>query len=101
MSRPLVEILYFEGCPNYAQTPALVERIGAELGIEPQITLVDDPDPETAERLRFLGSPIVRVYSADVEPHATRDTTTSTPAASTAPTPASPASRKRAGSATR
>jgi len=70
MSRPLVEILYFEGCPNYAQTPALVERIGAELGIEPQITLVDVPDPETAERLRFLGSPTVRVNGADVEPHA-------------------------------
>lgn len=67
MSRPLVEILFFEGCPNYAQTPALVERIGAELGIEPEIRLVDVPDLEAAERMRFLGSPTVRVDGVDVE----------------------------------
>lgn len=70
MSRPLVEILYFEGCPNYEETPALVERVAAELGIEPQIRLVEVPDPESAERLRFLGSPTVRVAGVDVEPHA-------------------------------
>ncbi len=70
MKRPLVEILYFEDCPNYAHTPARVERIGAELGIEPDIRLVDVPDPETAQRMCFLGSPTVRVDGVDVEPHA-------------------------------
>jgi hypothetical protein len=70
MSRPLVEILYFDGCPNYAETPALVERIAGELGIDAEIRLVDVPDPEAAERLRFLGSPTVRVGGVEVEPRA-------------------------------
>jgi hypothetical protein len=70
MKKARVEILYFEDCLNYAQTPALVERIAAELGIEPDIRLIDVPDPETAQRMRFLGSPTVRIDGIDVEPHA-------------------------------
>ena len=66
---PLVEILYFDGCPNHEPAIALVERIGRELGIEPQIRLVNVPDQEAAQRLRFLGSPTVRVGGRDVEPH--------------------------------
>jgi hypothetical protein len=54
--RPLVEILYFDGCPNHEPALSLVERIGRELGIEPRIQLVNVPDQETAWRLRFLGS---------------------------------------------
>ncbi len=67
---PLVEILYFDGCPNHEPAIALVERIGRELGIEPQIQLVNVPDQEAAQRLRFLGSPTVRVDGRDVDPHA-------------------------------
>ncbi len=69
-SGPLVEILYFDGCPNYGDVVALVERLAAELGLEPEIRLVNVPDPEAAERLRFLGSPTVRVGGCDVEPGA-------------------------------
>ncbi len=53
---PLVEILYFDGCPNHHPAIALVERVSRELGIEPDIRLVNVPDQETAQRLRFLGS---------------------------------------------
>ena len=67
---PLVEILYFDGCPNHEPAIALVERIGRELGIEPQIQLVNVPDQEAAQRLRFLGSPTIRVAGRDVDPHA-------------------------------
>jgi Alkylmercury lyase len=66
---PLVEILYFDGCPNHEPAVALVERVGHELGIEPQIRLVNVPDQEAAQRLRFLGSPTVRVDGRDVDPH--------------------------------
>lgn len=68
--RPRVEVLYFDGCPNYRETIALVERISRELGLDPAIRLVNVPDPETAERERFLGSPTVRVAGRDVEPGA-------------------------------
>lgn len=70
MSRPQVEILYFEGCPNYEPARALVERLARELDLEPEIELIEVADPEAAVALRFLGSPTVRVEGMDVEPGA-------------------------------
>jgi hypothetical protein len=70
MRRPRVEILYFEGCPNHQPARMLVERLAAQLRIEPEIRLVEVADPDTAVELRFLGSPTVRVDGADVEPGA-------------------------------
>ena len=72
MSRPRVEILYVEGCPNHESTQALVERIAAEVRLPAEIECVHVRDAETASRLRFLGSPTVRVNGADVEPGAER-----------------------------
>jgi len=66
----VVEILYFEGCPNYEQTHALVMELAAELGLKPRIELVNVPDKPSAARRRFLGSPTVRVDGRDVEPGA-------------------------------
>ena len=70
MRRPRVEILYFEGCPNQEPARALVERIAAELTVEPEILLVEVPDSDAAIALKFLGSPTVRVNGRDVEPGA-------------------------------
>ncbi|MEX2210371.1 MAG: hypothetical protein WD689_01210 [Gaiellaceae bacterium] len=67
---PEVEVLYFDGCPNHDPALALVERVAAELGIKPRIRLVNVPDAEAAAKLRFLGSPTVRVGGRDVEPGA-------------------------------
>src|SRR5262245_51895963 len=68
MRRPQIEILYFEGCPNHEPARALVERLAAEMRIEPEIRLVEVADPEAAVELRFLGSPTVRIDGVDVEP---------------------------------
>jgi hypothetical protein len=70
VSGPRVEILYFDSCPNHEPTLALVERVAAELDLQPQIELVNVRDSEEAARLRFLGSPTVRVEGRDVEPGA-------------------------------
>jgi len=70
MRRPLVEILYFEGCPNHEPARALVQRIAAELRVEPQIDLLKVVDADAATEQRFLGSPTVRVNGRDVEPGA-------------------------------
>jgi hypothetical protein len=67
---PRVELLYFDSCPNHVETRALVERVAAELEIELDFELVEVPDTEAAARLRFLGSPTVRVAGRDVEPGA-------------------------------
>jgi hypothetical protein len=70
MRRPRVEIFYFEGCENHEGTRALVERVAAELKVEPEIALVQVADAEAAVQRRFLGSPTVRVDGRDVEPGA-------------------------------
>jgi hypothetical protein len=70
MSRPRVEILYFGGCPHQAPTRQLVAEIARELELEPDIELVEVNDDEAAQRMRFLGSPTVRINGRDVEPGA-------------------------------
>jgi hypothetical protein len=70
MRQPRVEILYFEDCPNHEAARALVERVAAELRVEPEIDLVDVTDADAAAKLRFLGSPTVRVDGRDIEPGA-------------------------------
>ena len=70
MRRPRVEILYFDGCPNHEPARALVEHVASELGLQTEIELVEVADAGTATRLRFLGSPSVRVDGHDVEPGA-------------------------------
>lgn len=70
MRQPRVEILYFEGCPNHRAARALVEGIAADLHVEPEIDAIEVPDAESAQELRFLGSPTVRVNGHDVEPGA-------------------------------
>jgi hypothetical protein len=66
--RPKVEVLYFDGCPNHVPALALIERVAAELGLEPELRLVKVADQEAAERLRFLGSRTIRVGGRDVDP---------------------------------
>ena len=68
--RPLVEILSFAGCPNHHGALELVERVSGEVGLDPEIRVLDVPDQEAAERLRSLGSPTIRVGGRDVDPRA-------------------------------
>jgi hypothetical protein len=65
-----VDLLFFDGCPNWQQTRALVERLSSDLHIDVDLRLVEVLDHEAAVSLRFLGSPTVRVNGADVEPGA-------------------------------
>ena len=68
--RPLVEVLYFDGCPNHLRAQALVERVSAEVGVSVELKLVKVADPATAARERFLGSPSIRIDGRDIEPGA-------------------------------
>lgn len=75
MRSPIVEVLYFEGCPNHHEARERVEVIAADEGLEPELRQVEVTSAEEAERLRFLGSPTIRVDGCDVEPRAgERDT---------------------------
>jgi hypothetical protein len=69
-----VQLLYFPDCPNYQPTRELIEQTGSELGIELDLELIAIGGEESAHRLRFLGSPTVRVDGDDIEADA-RDRT--------------------------
>jgi hypothetical protein len=67
-----VELLYFDGCPNYRRLLPRLRDLGAAAGAEVQLRRV--ASVEAAERECFLGSPTVRVDGVDVDPAAvTRD----------------------------
>jgi hypothetical protein len=63
-----VSILYFEGCPNHVPAMEMVQQVLTRERIEAQIVPLDVPDVETAKKLRFLGSPSIRVNGVDIEP---------------------------------
>ncbi len=63
-----VEVLYFEGCPNFAPVMEMVRRILEREKIQAEIRAVEVADEKTADSLRFLGSPSVRVDGVDIEP---------------------------------
>jgi hypothetical protein len=65
-----IELLYFEGCPSYAELlPRLRELLASE-GIHDEVELRRVETPEDAARERFLGSPTVRIDGEDVDPTA-------------------------------
>ena len=66
----MIEILYFDGCPNHEPTLELVRDVVAELGLEDEIRQERIGTPEKARERRFLGSPSVRVNGNDIEPEA-------------------------------
>jgi hypothetical protein len=66
----IVDVLYFEGCPNHAPARDLVESVLSEHGMTAEIRDVEVADAADARRKRFLGSPSVRVDGVDVDPSA-------------------------------
>ena len=62
-----VEVLYFEGCPNHEPAVERVKEVLRAEGIVDKVKEVEVPDAQTAERLRFLGSPTIRVNGVDVD----------------------------------
>lgn len=63
-----VQLLYFEGCPNYQELLLTLRELLATDRIEEEVELRQVDTPEEAEREGFLGSPTIRVNGADVDP---------------------------------
>ena len=63
-----VELLYFDGCPSYTVTEARLQYVLAERGLDTGIDLVRVETEEEAHRLRFPGSPTIRVDGRDLFP---------------------------------
>ena len=63
-----IEFLWFDGCPNHQDARALLSEMLAERGIEARIEDINVADVETGERVKFPGSPTIRIDGVDVEP---------------------------------
>lgn len=62
-----VELLYFDGCPNYEGLVPQLRQLLDRAGIGSEVELRRVASEEDARRLRFLGSPTVRIDGRDVE----------------------------------
>jgi len=63
-----VEVLYFDGCPTHVAATWALREVLAELGAEAEVELVAVNTDEEAKRLRFAGSPTIRVEGRDLFP---------------------------------
>lgn len=71
MKTPLkIEVLYCPECPHFLTALQLVYTAVRETGIEAHVETVRVETEIDAHRLKFLGSPTVRVNGVDVEGHA-------------------------------
>ena len=62
---PIIEVLYFDGCPSHERLMPTVRRLAA--GADATVAVRRVETTEEAEAARFLGSPSVMVNSVDVE----------------------------------
>ncbi|MGH2384585.1 MAG: DF family (seleno)protein [Solirubrobacterales bacterium] len=65
---PRVELLWFAGCANHPAARRLLEQAIAEIRPGVSIIDLDATDPQAAGRLRFPGSPTIRVDGRDIDP---------------------------------
>ena len=61
-----LEILYFDGCPTYKAAEDTLRGVLTEVGMGEEVELVAVNTDEDARRLRFPGSPTIRVDGRDL-----------------------------------
>src|SRR5215210_8651010 len=61
-----VEILYFDGCPTYLQVEKTLRGVLAREEVEADVELLAVNTDLEARRLRFPGSPTIRVDGEDL-----------------------------------
>ena len=66
--RPAIEVLYFDGCPNYERAVALVKRALASEHMTLPIHLIHVETEADVQHYGFYGSPSIRVNGKDVAP---------------------------------
>ncbi len=63
-----VEVLYFEGCPNYPAAVARLRSVLRDEGLPEEVLEIEVNATEAAETTGFLGSPTIRVNGQDIDP---------------------------------
>lgn len=63
-----VEFLWSAGCPNHETAEAILRGVLQKCGIGTPIVRIAVEDEEAGRRVRFPGSPTIRINGRDVEP---------------------------------
>jgi len=63
-----VEVLYFDGCPTYLEAEKTLRTVLAQEAAEAVVELEAVNTDEEARKLRFPGSPTIRVDGEDLFP---------------------------------
>lgn len=63
----LIEVLYFEDCPNYVSARENVLAVLGELRVNTDIRYIDVRSDADALSHKFLGSPSIRIDGQDIE----------------------------------
>jgi len=64
----VIEVLYTDHCPFWKEVVETIEEILKEYKIQALVRKVRVATQEEAERLRFPGSPTVRINGVDIDP---------------------------------
>ena len=67
-NEPQIAFLYWEGCPSHPDARRLLDEVMTEKGLDLTVEEVEVLTDEDAERLKFPGSPTIRVNGVDVDP---------------------------------
>ncbi|HEY7208937.1 MAG TPA: DUF2703 domain-containing protein [Bryobacteraceae bacterium] len=62
-----IEVLYFDGCPNYVPVVDRLKTVLRQMGLPIEVSEIEVQDETAANRLQFFGSPTIRVNGVDIE----------------------------------
>jgi hypothetical protein len=65
---PQIEFLFWEDCPSHPEAWTRLQQVMAEVGVETAVARIKVLTDADAERLRFPGSPTIRVDGVDIDP---------------------------------
>ncbi len=65
-----IQVLYIWGCSSHRSVVAMAQEVVRELNLDADVEELQVRSAAAAERLRFVGSPSVRVDRVDIEPSA-------------------------------
>ena len=62
-----IELLYMEGCPHWERTLEDIQTVLRGKSAPSEMVLTEVGSQDEAERLKFLGSPTIRINDVDIE----------------------------------
>jgi hypothetical protein len=69
MHAPLIELLWWEGCPSWPRALEELRAAVADAGLDPREIVVREVDSDyEADAEGFVGSPTIRVDGVDIQP---------------------------------